>query len=108
ADLSAAWLDLGEALEAQGKHAEALEAADKARRMMHELTEKVLPVLPEADQLDFLKNEDIPSLDRALALLQTPEHDQTTVELAAAWVLNQKGRAQAAIAQRVLSAREAR
>lgn len=100
-------LGLAEALERQGKHAEAQVAADQARRIVHEATAKVLPVLADAEQTKFLAYEDEPALQKAIALLRPHFDDAASVRVTADWILNRKGSGLQAAAERVLLAREA-
>ena len=103
---AASWLGLARALALIDKYDDALSAADQSRRLLHEMTTKVLPVLPEPEQLAFLTTEDEPAFQQTLALIG--DHaDPATARLAASWILNRKGLAQQAVAQRVLLSREA-
>jgi tetratricopeptide (TPR) repeat protein len=100
------WLGVARALEAQKMPTDALAAVDKSRHLLHELTVKILPGLPEPQQLAFLTNEDEPTFQASLALMR-PHTDSLSVERVATWVLNRKGLAQQAVAQRMLLARQA-
>src|SRR5262249_6260665 len=88
-----------------GEHAQAVAHADKARRELRRYTRSVLPALSEHEQLEFLGNREARSLHEALATALEAGADRAAVETAAAWVLNGKGLAQEAVAQRTLLAR---
>lgn len=103
---SLCWLGLAQVHDAQKKTNEALDAADKSRRLMHQLTIEMLPVFSEPEQLAFLTNEEEPAMQKALALVSKHLDDQRAVELSATWLLNRKGLAQQALSDRMLLARE--
>jgi len=91
---------------AQGQWLDAVEAFDRARRTILRHIVRVLPALAEKEQLTFLKATDESALHRALSLAVFRSDDRATAARSAGWLLNGKGLAQQALADRVLLARD--
>ncbi|HET6883150.1 MAG TPA: CHAT domain-containing tetratricopeptide repeat protein [Pirellulales bacterium] len=79
---------------------------DLNRRAVRQYIERVLPALPEEDQLTFLRENDEAYYHSALSLIVKQPADERLAELTADWVLNAKGIAQNTVAQRALLARD--
>ena len=84
----------------------------EAFRLMHQTVQlnrahqvQVLPILSEKEQLQFLASSHI--LRRALSMALAVPLDSENVVRSASWVLNSKGVAQQALAERTLLARDA-
>jgi CHAT domain-containing protein/Tfp pilus assembly protein PilF len=86
--------------EASAKH------FDLARRSFRKHVDQVLPSLPEAEQLLFLKHTEEPHFHAALSLVVAQPENQSIVDQSASWVLNGKALAQQALAQGALLARD--
>ena len=84
---------------------EAVEATDRARRTILRHIVRVLPALAEKEQLTFLMATDEHNLHAALSLAVGRSDDHATAARSAGWVLNGKGLAQQALAERALLAR---
>lgn len=69
---------------------------------------RVLPGLSEKEQLLFLRRREAKQFYLALSLGLLRRRDMTLTNLSAAWLLNGKGIAQAALAERALSMRDVR
>jgi CHAT domain-containing protein len=79
---------------------------DLSRRTVRQYIDRVLPALPEEEQLIFLRENDEASYHAALSLILKQAADEHLAELTAGWVLNAKGIAQNALAQRALMTRD--
>lgn len=87
----------------QGEWQKSLATFDHARHVTRRHVSRVLPALPESEQLLFLKTRDEGAFHMALSVaLHRPEDAATT----AAWVINGKAVAHEALAQRALQARD--
>ena len=91
---------------AQERWNEAGAKFDLSRRTMRQYVDRVLPALPEADQLIFLRENDEASFHSALSLLTKQPDGERLTELSAGWVLNAKGIVQSTVAQRALLTRD--
>ncbi len=91
---------------APGQWLDAVEAFDRARRTILRHIVRVLPALAEKEQLTFLKATDEGALHRALSLAVGRSNDHATAARSTGWVLNAKGLAQQALADRALLARD--
>ncbi len=90
---------------AQGHWPDAVEATDRARRTILRHIVRVLPALAEKEQLIFLKATDEGNLHIALSVALGRSDDRATATRSAGWLLNGKGLAQQALAERALLAR---
>lgn len=76
---------------ARGQKSEALGTFDRARKIVRQYVNRVLPSLSSEEQLQFLERRDRPQLETAISLALQPRPDQETLERTATWVLNGKG-----------------
>ena len=83
-----------------GQWNEAAAAFDESRRIIRKYNAQILPALKPAEQLTFLKSTDERFLEASLAAAYANRENQTFVDLSAAWLLNAKGVAQQALAER--------
>jgi CHAT domain-containing protein len=92
----------------QGRWKEAAEAADQDRRIVRRNVARLLPTLPEHEQLAFLEHKDVGDFHVVESLGLSRHGDAGAAVLAAGWVLNGKAVAHEAMAQRALMALDAR
>jgi CHAT domain-containing protein/Tfp pilus assembly protein PilF len=85
-----------------GKWSDALTAFAEARRIMGAHVSKTLPALGEHEQLEFLGQTHGPDLHAALSTAFLRSDDAAVIAATAAWVVNGKGVAVDALAQRAL------
>lgn len=90
-----------------GRWAEALETYDKCRHIRRRFIERTLPGLAEDDQFALLSAGEREDLCYALTMGLARRDDPSAAALSAAWVVNAKGVALEALAQRAVLAREA-
>jgi CHAT domain-containing protein/tetratricopeptide (TPR) repeat protein len=98
--------DLAWLYAAQGDWPQAARTMDGQRRATRLFADQVLPLLSELEQLRFL-DQQIPRLDAALTLAWSRPGDPYLLDFSATWLLNAKGVAQQALAERVLLERQA-
>lgn len=91
---------------ARGQSGEAVRLVDRALRSLRRHTLDVLPAVGEADQLTFLRESYAEEVHKALSLLLAGESGEDGRLRGAAWLLNSKGVAQEALAERLLLARD--
>src|SRR5262249_26973324 len=84
---------------------EAVRDMDQSSRITRRYIAGVFSALSEPEQLAFLKNQDAPHHAAALTLAWIARERPGSSETSAAWVINHKGVAQEALAQRALLAR---
>lgn len=87
---------------------QAVQLAEDARRISRRHVAQVLPALSENEQITFLRFKDQPDWHAALSLALRHPGDPRLAERSAAWLLNGKGVAHEALAQRILLARDSR
>jgi tetratricopeptide (TPR) repeat protein len=87
---------------------EASEAADQDRRIVRRNVARLLPTLPEKEQLAFLEHKDVANFCITESLALARRGDAAIAGLSAGWVLNGKAVAHEALAQRALTALDAR
>jgi uncharacterized protein (TIGR03067 family) len=87
---------------------EALQTADRARRILRRHVQDVLPVLTEPEQLAFLKGRVELEFHKALSLALARPDDAAVSARTAEWVLNGKALAQEALARGVLLGRDSK
>lgn len=104
--LAETWGQLGVLHAKQQKFAVAAADFDQVRRIAREHIGSILPEMTEAEQLTYLKQTDETALHTALSLALACKDDLKTVEMAAEWLLNAKGVAQQALAQRAINERD--
>lgn len=96
-------------LRAKQKHwADAAAEIDRSRRIVRRHASEILPALTETQQLAFLKFTAEESLHIALSLGLSQKDDLAIVEKSAEWLLNAKGVAQQALAQKEMRNRDLR
>jgi CHAT domain-containing protein/tetratricopeptide (TPR) repeat protein len=88
-----------------GHQNDAFDSADRSRRTMLRYCVRVLSILSEQEQLNFLKSEDVGPLHGALTLVLRRSDDPSTATRSAGWVINSKGLVQQMMAERALLAR---
>jgi tetratricopeptide (TPR) repeat protein len=91
---------------ALGRHSRAVELHDRARRIFRRHAARVLPVLSEHEQADFLGTQVEAPFAAALSLALARRGDPASAARSAAWLLNGKGVAQEALAGAALLARD--
>jgi len=91
---------------AQGDWPQATRTMDRQRRGTRLFADQVLPLLSELEQLRFLDRQ-TPRLDAALTLAWSRPTDPNLTDFSATWLLNAKGVAQQALAERVLLEQQA-
>lgn len=91
-----------------GDFTAAAEWIDRERRGMRGLIARVLPMLSEREQLQYLEVDFRRNTSGALSLVMKRRDDRALVGKGAEWLLNSKGVGQAALAERALLARESR
>ncbi len=89
-----------------GRWDKAYAAADRSQRILRAHSSRVLPYLPEPDQLSFAGGFQEATEGR-LSIGLTRWGDLQAAELSATWVVNGKGVIQQSLAERALLAREA-
>jgi len=104
-DVAASLNNLAGIHAAQGHWPDAVEAEDRARRTSLRHIVRVLPALAEKEQSTFLKAKHEGPLHCALSLALVLSDDRATAARSAGWLLNGKGLAQQALAERALLAR---
>jgi CHAT domain-containing protein/Tfp pilus assembly protein PilF len=85
---------------------DAARASDAAYRILRRHAARILPALPEEDQLAFLQTQHEPPLQVYLSLGLTRRTDAATAALSAGWLVNGKAIAQQTLAERILLARD--
>jgi CHAT domain-containing protein/Tfp pilus assembly protein PilF len=90
----------------QQKFAAAVADFDQVRRIARQHIGSILPEMTEAEQLTYLKQTDEKALHTALSLALLCKDDLQAVEKGAEWLLNAKGIAQQALAQRAINERD--
>jgi tetratricopeptide (TPR) repeat protein len=98
--------NLGTLYEALAQPGQAADFFDRARRLSRRHALRVLTVLSEPEQINFLRNTDDLHWHIALALGLRHPNDSKLAELSAAWLVNGKGLAQQTLAQAALLARD--
>lgn len=101
-----AWNNIGMVNVAMRHPAEALAAFDRSRRILRDFTAHVLPGLSENEQLAFLFVNERFKFHVQLSAALRYKDDPAARERAAEWILNSKGLAQQALAERALIARD--
>jgi len=90
----------------QNDFSEAITLIDRERRGQRAHVYRVLPALSAREQEMFLRSNYTNSLNTALSLGLVQAADEETTSLSASWLINGKGVAQEALAQRNLQARD--
>jgi len=80
--------------------AESADAFDRCRRIVRQHVSQVLPSMSETEQLTFLQTTDEHFLHGALAMGFEQRNNPAIAERSASWLLNAKGIAQQAMAQK--------
>jgi len=104
--LAETWGQLGVLHAKQKKYDAAAEAFDQVRRLARAHSGSILPEMTETEQLTYIKQVDERALHEALSLALLRKDDVKIVELGAEWLLNAKGVAQQALAQRAINERD--
>ncbi len=91
---------------ARGDWKRAAAAMDEAQRIYLRFVNYSLPAQPESEQLTFLRTRFQPTVYRGLSLGLAARDDAGVAALSAAWVLNGKGVAHQALAERALLDRD--
>lgn len=89
-----------------GKSARAITLMDQSRRRVRRHLAHVLPSLSDKEQLLFLQNKDDANFQVALSLGWHERIEANAVQKSVAWLLNGKGVAQTALAERNLLTRD--
>lgn len=105
-DVVTALNNIAALLEGTGKSVEASQFMDRARRAIRHHVVRVLPALSEQEQTLFLSANYEPDLRMALSLGLANSQVPALTEVSAGWVINAKGVAQEALAQRNLLSRD--
>lgn len=105
-DLAYTHSALGEVDQVTQKWESSVEHFDLSRRGFRRHVDQVLPSLPEAEQLMFLRHTEEPHFHTALSLVLSQPENERIIEHSASWVLNGKAISQQALAQRALIARD--
>jgi CHAT domain-containing protein/Tfp pilus assembly protein PilF len=92
----------------RGQTSEAVARYDECRRAIRIHAARVLPIVPEAEQLTYLRRTDKIRLHRALTLSCRQAGDPVAAEHGAVWLLNAKGVSLETLAQTTLAARDSR
>jgi CHAT domain-containing protein/Tfp pilus assembly protein PilF len=105
-DVAASLHDLGMVSATTGRWQQAAECLDGARRVLRRHVGAVLPALAETEQRTFLHEKVAKFWHQALSLGLVRPEDGLLATLSADWLLNGKGLAQQALAERTLLARD--
>lgn len=100
--------NIGDLFAKQGKWKEAADNIDQGRRIARRHAAKSLGGLSEREQLFYLYKESVGQLHAGLTFCSQRPEDQHLVDLAAGWLLNNKGQLQETLAERALLARDSR
>ncbi len=106
-DVAQSYHNLGVTYAFEQRWEQAAKNLDLSRRAVRRYVQRLLPGLPEREQLSFLKVTDAANLHLALSLGWQRRDDPALLALAASWLVNGKGLAQQALAQQALLARAA-
>jgi CHAT domain-containing protein/tetratricopeptide (TPR) repeat protein len=107
-DVASSLINLAILYAAQSRWKEAVETADRERRIVRRHAAGVLPILSEKDQFAFLNHTDVRAFHAAESLALGRRGDTAAAALSAGWVLNGKAVAHEALAQRALLALDAK
>jgi hypothetical protein len=108
ADIAASLNNLATLYEASDRTDQAADLKERARRISRRHVALVLPVLSQAEQANFLRNQDEGDYHGALSLGLQHATDPDLAARSAAFVLNGKAVAQQACAEAILLARDSR
>ncbi|TWT84040.1 CHAT domain protein [Planctomycetes bacterium CA13] len=95
-----ATLQLAELYGRLGKSELALTTMDQSQRILRDHVARQLPSMSETEQREFLTRRFQPSLDAALRLAVRLKQLPNAAEVSAGWILNSKGTATRALAER--------
>ncbi len=103
-DVQGTLLNLVRLYSEQEQWEQAAQSCDRSRRIIRRHLRKVLPALPESEQLAYLLQDEAGS-QTALSLAWWRRDDAKLVAMSASWLLNSKGVAHQILAERALLAR---
>ncbi|EMB16636.1 CHAT domain-containing protein [Rhodopirellula europaea] len=95
-----ATLQLAQLYERLGKDTEALRTMDRSQRALKDHVARVLPLMSEQEQSDFLREQFQPAVNAALMMAVRLEQHPDAAKYSCEWILNSKGTATRVLAER--------
>jgi tetratricopeptide (TPR) repeat protein len=92
----------------QKRWQDAADQTERSLRIVRRHSSRILPTLPEQEQLSFLRNEHDKTYHSALSLGLLRSGDEAVATRSASWVVNGKAIAHQALAERALLARDSK